>query len=329
MKKIVFISSTFDDLKPHRSKLWDSLQNYDVNIRGMEQFGARTEGPLTTCIAECELSDIYIGLLGMRYGSIDESSGKSYTFLEYEAANEKGKDILFFVIDENDARIPPAFVDTGKRRERLDEFKKLVKERHTVASFVDENDLCNKVELSLDNLTTRKAGFADEDKLDDEERCLELINDFLLMPKAYSGKLVDLFLKIKGDPFPASKAICDRFNLEYGKTAGVSIEITKPEIERFTNYLFIPHEKYSKADLVKDNSIKIRAVLKFSENVIDTFRARFVREEFVQYYSAAIRKSLVASAASVLGGIGIKEERVVYEPEGTIILLLYDVIKQE
>ncbi len=327
MKKTVFISSTFDDLKPHRSKLWDSLQNYDVNIRGMERFGARTEAPLTTCITECELSDIYIGILGMRYGSIDDLSEKSYTFREYEAANEKGKDILFFVIDENDARIPPAFVDTGKQRERLDEFKKLVKERHTVASFVDENDLCKNVELSLDNLATRKAVLADEDHLDDEERCRDLINDFLLMPKAYSGKPVDLVLKINGDPFPASNAICDKFNLEYGKTVGISIEITKPEIERFTNYLFIPHEKYSKASIVRDNSIKIRAVLKFTESVIDTFHARFVREEFVRYYNTITGSSLIKSAVSVLSGI--KEEKVVYEPEGTIILLLYDVIKQE
>ena len=96
MKKSVFISSTYEDLKPHRSKLWDALQEFDVNIRGMERFGARTEHALTTCIAECELSDIYIGILGMRYGSIDESSGKSYTFLEYEAANKSGKEILFF-----------------------------------------------------------------------------------------------------------------------------------------------------------------------------------------------------------------------------------------
>lgn len=327
MKKTVFISSTFDDLRPHRSKLWDSLQNYDLNIRGMERFGARTECPLTTCITECELSNIYIGILGMRYGSIDESSGKSYTFLEYEAANEKGKDILFFVIDENDARIPPAFVDTGKQRERLDEFKKLAKERHTVATFVDENDLCKKVELSLNQLATRKAGLSGEDQLDDDKRSLELINDFLLMPKAYSGQPVDLFLKINGDPFPASKAICDRFNLEYGKTVGISIEISKPAIERFTNYLFIPHEKYSKAILVRDKSIKVRAVLKFSDDVIDTFRARFIREEFKRYYIEGFGKSLVTSAASVLAGL--KEEKVVYEPEGTIILLLYDVIKEE
>ena len=103
--KTVFISSTFDDLKPHRSKLWDSLQNYDVNIRGMERFGARKESPLKTCITECQLSDIYIGILGMRYGSIDGSSGKSYTFLEYEAANEKERDILFFVIEIGRAHV--------------------------------------------------------------------------------------------------------------------------------------------------------------------------------------------------------------------------------
>jgi hypothetical protein len=79
MKKIVFISSTFEDLKEHRSRVWDLLQKYDINIRGMEKFGARTDSPLDTCLIECEQSDIYLGIIGMRLGSIDQKTGKSYT----------------------------------------------------------------------------------------------------------------------------------------------------------------------------------------------------------------------------------------------------------
>ena len=79
IKKTVFISSTFVDLKEERKKVWGSLENFDVIIKGMEQFGARTSNPLSTCISEVEQSDIYVGIIGMRYGSEEPNSGKSYS----------------------------------------------------------------------------------------------------------------------------------------------------------------------------------------------------------------------------------------------------------
>jgi hypothetical protein len=114
MKKTVFVSSTYEDLKEHRKIVWEVLRKYEVDIRGMEQFGARTESELETCMAECEQSDVYIGILSMRCGSIEEQSGKSYTQLEYEQAYSKSKEILFFLVDEKDSEISPQFVDFGQ-----------------------------------------------------------------------------------------------------------------------------------------------------------------------------------------------------------------------
>jgi hypothetical protein len=39
MKKTVFISSTYVDLKEERKKVWESLEKFDVAVKGMEQFG--------------------------------------------------------------------------------------------------------------------------------------------------------------------------------------------------------------------------------------------------------------------------------------------------
>jgi len=58
MNKTVFISSTYDDLKEYRRAVWELLEKFDVNVRGMEQFGARKEAALATCLAEVEQSDI-------------------------------------------------------------------------------------------------------------------------------------------------------------------------------------------------------------------------------------------------------------------------------
>ena len=94
MKKTIFISSTYKDLVKERKAVWELLKRYDVNIVGMEEFGARKDSPLTTCLKEVEQSNIYIGIIANRWGSIEEESGKSYTQLEYEKAIEKDKEIL-------------------------------------------------------------------------------------------------------------------------------------------------------------------------------------------------------------------------------------------
>ena len=60
MKKTVFISSTFLDLKDERKLVWETLRKYNVIVKGMEEFGARSTDPLTTCLTELEQSDIYI-----------------------------------------------------------------------------------------------------------------------------------------------------------------------------------------------------------------------------------------------------------------------------
>ncbi len=100
MKKTVFISSTFEDLKSHRRKVWDLLEKYDVNVRGMEQFGARKESPLITCLSEVEQSDIFVAIIGYRLGSVDGASGKSYTQREYERAYELNKEVMIYLVDE-------------------------------------------------------------------------------------------------------------------------------------------------------------------------------------------------------------------------------------
>src|SRR5437762_9067528 len=56
----IFISSTFEDLKEHRRSVWEMLRKRpDIKVHGMEEFGARAETPLETCLAEVEQADVY------------------------------------------------------------------------------------------------------------------------------------------------------------------------------------------------------------------------------------------------------------------------------
>jgi hypothetical protein len=116
----IFVSSTYTDLIPYRNAVWNVLEKLKVGVSGMEVFGARTAEPLQTCIEEVNKSIIFIGILGMRYGSIDEKSNRSFVEVEYETALKKGIDILAYLIDEDKAAIAPKFVDLFEPAKQLD-----------------------------------------------------------------------------------------------------------------------------------------------------------------------------------------------------------------
>lgn len=152
MGRTIFISSTYRDLKPHREKIWNTLQNFDVEITGMEEFGARQSTPLETCLNEIERSDIYIGIISMCYGSVDSITGKSYTQLEYERAKEKGLDVLIYLIDENKGEVLTGNIDFGSKNLSLNNFKSILKNNHTVDWFVSEEDLSQKIYKKLNKI---------------------------------------------------------------------------------------------------------------------------------------------------------------------------------
>jgi hypothetical protein len=163
MRKTVFISSTYLDLRNERKKVWDCLEKFDVVVKGMEQFGAKKSDTLTTCLSEVEQSDIYIGIIGMRYGSEDPKSGKSFSQLEYEKAIDQDKEILIYLIDEEKASIFPSLIQYDKIQ-KLNIFKAILKDKHTVDSFADELDLVSKLQRKFTELLTIKSEAIIEDE---------------------------------------------------------------------------------------------------------------------------------------------------------------------
>lgn len=227
MIRTVFVSSTFVDLQTHRKAVWDTLNTFDVTVRGMEQFGARTETPLQTCLLEVDQSDIYVGIIAFRLGSIETESGKSYTQLEYERAVALSKDIFIYIIDEINAKVSIGCVDHGNSWDKLVALKSILRERHTVDTFVDEADLKSKLKRDLErHLSPRQAQPIQGNIYADSKATLE---QFLLLPKSLAGTEVRLKLRATGTPFPASSAVCQAFNFEFGATLGISTEILIPD----------------------------------------------------------------------------------------------------
>lgn len=151
MKKTVFISSTFEDLKEYRKVVWNVLEKQDVYVNGMERFGARKSTPLETCLEEIRNSDIYIGIIGMVYGSIETNSGKSYTQLEYEEAIINNLDIHIYLIDEGKTKFYIRHIDF-KNYKKLLKFKLILRE-HTVKFFSDPIELSNSIKTNLNKAT--------------------------------------------------------------------------------------------------------------------------------------------------------------------------------
>lgn len=93
----VFVSSTYEDLKEERKTVIEALLQMNCFPVGMEFFNAADDSQwdvITSLIDEC---DYYVLIVAGRYGSVEESSGISYTQKEYEYAVKKNVPVISFV----------------------------------------------------------------------------------------------------------------------------------------------------------------------------------------------------------------------------------------
>ena len=113
MTPSVFVSSTFVDLEKHRRLVRDAITKLEVNSKAMEFFGALPDTPKDECVRLVRASNVFVGVIGMRYGYLDPTSGKSMTQLEYEEAQTVRLPTLMYLIDEENHPLLPKHVETG------------------------------------------------------------------------------------------------------------------------------------------------------------------------------------------------------------------------
>jgi len=129
-------------------------------IVDMADFPAADQLPAELCAERVRGCDVYVGVLGTRYGSpVRNKPEVSYTELEFDAATEAGLDRLVFVLDTSaaDVGIPPAGLidlDYGARQEA---FRRRVQDSGLVTgSFASPAGLGQLVERSLRELAKRR-----------------------------------------------------------------------------------------------------------------------------------------------------------------------------
>lgn len=95
----VFVSSTYLDLKEERQAAVEAILKAGHIPAGMELFSAGSESQLETIRRWIDDSDVYMLILGGRYGSVDPQTSLSYTELEYDYALSQGKPVFSVIIE--------------------------------------------------------------------------------------------------------------------------------------------------------------------------------------------------------------------------------------
>ena len=143
----VFVSSTFSDLHQERQAvLWELLKLRHIPA-GMESFPATDDRGWQIIQRTIDDSDFYVLLVAGRYGSIDPTTGLSWTEREYDYARTKGIPILAFVRDSS--AITADKFDTGRLGESLSIFRQKVSLAHLHATWAASQDLVLRVVQSI------------------------------------------------------------------------------------------------------------------------------------------------------------------------------------
>src|ERR1051325_1859628 len=129
----VFVSSTYSDLRRERQAAVEAILSAGHIPAGMELFAAGDESQLQVIRRWIDESDVFMLILGGRYGSIDPSSGRSYVHLEYEYAVERAQPLFAVVIDadyieDRVRQMGTAAVET-EHAQSLRDFRALVQTR--------------------------------------------------------------------------------------------------------------------------------------------------------------------------------------------------------
>ncbi|OYW19984.1 MAG: hypothetical protein B7Z55_07935 [Planctomycetales bacterium 12-60-4] len=144
----VFISSPHRDLVEYRSKVIDAVRTIGLFPMAMEVLPGHEDPPIEHCLNKLDQSDFCVVIVGNSYGSRPPERRRSYTWTEYEHARKKRIPIRVFLIDQT-ACPSTSECDGGDDAKQLEEFKGLLRKRHTPKTFRTPDDLAIEVVASL------------------------------------------------------------------------------------------------------------------------------------------------------------------------------------
>ncbi len=149
-KMQIFISSTYTDMLEERQATVQAVLNADHIPAGMELFKAGNESQLQTIYRWIDECDLYLLILGGRYGSIEAHSMKSYIELEYEYALNHNIPVFAVILSDSylhskAAKCSYEVFETNEI-EKYKKFKQKVKTK-----IVNEVNTIDEMKLAITN----------------------------------------------------------------------------------------------------------------------------------------------------------------------------------
>lgn len=222
----------------------------------------------------------------MCYGSIDDSTGKSYTQIEYDRAKELGLDILIYLIDENRGVIKTGNIDFGDKKIYLDNFKRILKSNHTIDFFIDSEDLSRKIYQRLKNI------FPDDELMITRPRELECNIERIKLGNSEVCVFITFF---HGKPFEIFTCLndeCDDLFFLSIPNAITKGYITKREDDEFVSYDFTFKNKRGYRTTFEGINVVWDANLRTNDSIVSSLLQNNVRKKAIYH---AIRQLEIES----------------------------------
>lgn len=148
----IFVSSTFTDLRDERDTIIKSILQLGHFPICMENFVASQYHQMDFIKEQLDTADMFIIIIGKRYGSCPDGDTCSFTEHEYEYAKQIGLPILALISSDKYNPDKNLIAETTEKKQGLSKFlEKLQKER--LSAFWDSAaDLSSKANASIEKL---------------------------------------------------------------------------------------------------------------------------------------------------------------------------------
>jgi hypothetical protein len=136
---LIFISSTFVDLRPEREAAKEALLQPELVPWGMELFVSQPSAPLSVCLEKVQFSDAIVLIIGFKAGSlIPESPELTFTRAEFDLAQKLGRPVFPFFKTDGGVWVNKE-TDPAKQK-ALDDFKNAVTSAGVTPAYFESTD---------------------------------------------------------------------------------------------------------------------------------------------------------------------------------------------
>ncbi len=140
----IYISSTTLDLRDYRAAVISALRKAGHVPMCMEDYAAQDMLPIDKCLTDVASAELYVGILGFRYGFVPPSHECSVTELEFREAQNKQIPTLLFLA-QHSVNWPAEHLDRGAAGERIASLREEAQLSRMVDFFTQPDQLASLV----------------------------------------------------------------------------------------------------------------------------------------------------------------------------------------